>query len=68
VYSRSHSHIEDGVDGYRPKIGLALRAACDESLRFCEGRAWEWFRKYTLKNSNWITTNRQQVLDNLVKS
>ena len=36
--------------------------------RLCEGRAWEWFRKYTLKNSNWITTNRQQVLDNLVKS
>ncbi len=44
--------IEDGIDGYWTKIRLALCAACDESLRFCDLRAWEWFRKYILKNSN----------------
>ncbi len=62
VYSRNHSHIEDVVDGYWTKIGLALCAACDESLRLCDGHAWEWFCKYTPKNSDQITTNRQRRL------
>ena len=44
--------IEDVIDGYWTKISLALCASCDESLRFCDLRAWEWFRKYIFKNSN----------------
>jgi hypothetical protein len=41
--------IEDVVDGYWTEIRLALCAACDKSLRFCDLRAWEWFREYTFK-------------------
>ena len=44
--------IEDAIDGYWTKIRLPLCAPCDESLRFCDLRAWNWFRKYTLNNSN----------------
>ena len=44
--------IEDVIDGYWTKIRLSLCAQCDESLRFCDLRAWEWFRKYTLKEFN----------------
>ena len=44
--------IEDVIDGYWTKIRLALCAACYKSLRFCDRQAWEWFREYTLANSN----------------
>ena len=42
--------VEYVIDGYWTKIRLALCAACDESLRFCD-LPWEWFREYTLKGN-----------------
>lgn len=44
--------IEDVVDGYWTKIGLALCGACYTSLGFCDRRVWEWFREYYFKHSN----------------
>jgi hypothetical protein len=38
--------LEDVIDGYWTQFRLALCAACDESLRFCDLRAWEWFHEY----------------------
>jgi hypothetical protein len=43
--------IDNVVDGYWTEIRLALCAECDKVLRFGDQRAWEWFRKYTLKIS-----------------
>jgi len=42
--------VEGLVDGYWTPISLALCSICDQSLRFADRHAWEWFRRYTLKS------------------
>ena len=42
--------VEGLVDGYWTTISLLLCAICDQSLRFADKHAWEWFRGYTLKS------------------
>jgi ribosomal protein S14 len=57
--------VEEVLDRYWERFQVPLCDACDESLRFCDGSAWKWFREYAgsvtdrtvLQTHLWAHTN-----------
>jgi hypothetical protein len=44
--------IEEVLGRYWEQFKVPLCTDCHNALRFCDQRAWQWFRKYALKHSN----------------